>query len=338
MLDADDYWLENHLKDCLARLQESDVDGLYGSLFLRRILSENVHDLPVFQAREIMEDESMIDYLLTTGFGAQTSTLFTKAHHTKDILWNPEVYMQYNLKMYLRAEREEVVKFAAYFRKEATRYWECNVRTYCSKKPLSENDAMKKVVRRFSLQETEGIVLDGFIAPYPAFFAFCSCLLEKYRFDERIGHISGWDFRKQDRKTMTHDSYFFSKLIHTNGGWASWRRVWKDMNVQMKTFSSFKRHNIIDDIPTHKPSKLLWLYLNYLDGRWNARCEYINLINNRLSVVMNTRQIPLNKYELTEIRHPVFMVNPINEELEAQELKYRIPAVTCGFGRSPDDE
>ena len=89
MLDADDYWMENHLRDCLSLLQESKADGLYGSLFLRRSLSDNMPDLPVFHAREVREGESMVDYLLTTGFGAQTSTLFTTVRSMKDILWDP---------------------------------------------------------------------------------------------------------------------------------------------------------------------------------------------------------------------------------------------------------
>jgi Glycosyltransferases involved in cell wall biogenesis len=63
MLDADDCWLENHLCDCLTLLQESCVDGLYGSLFLRHSLLNDIHDLPVFSAYEPQADESMIDYL-----------------------------------------------------------------------------------------------------------------------------------------------------------------------------------------------------------------------------------------------------------------------------------
>jgi len=89
MLDSDDYWMESHLMDCLTLLKESDAQGLYGSLQLINSLSGNNHSLPVFIARELKEGESMIDYLLTTVFGAQTSTIFTTARSMKDILWNP---------------------------------------------------------------------------------------------------------------------------------------------------------------------------------------------------------------------------------------------------------
>ena len=182
MLDADDYWLENHLQDCLALLQESGADGLYGSLFLNRSLPVDIQGFPIFHARELRDGESMVDYLLTTGLGAQTSTLFATARSMKDILWHPElidhqdydfvvrfckkykmtvkkeptvvyylssgrathyetcirfvednindidpdVYMRYNLGMYLRAaQKEESKKFVPYFFKEATRYKEC---------------------------------------------------------------------------------------------------------------------------------------------------------------------------------------------------------------------
>jgi glycosyltransferase involved in cell wall biosynthesis len=91
MLDADDYWMENHLHDCLALLQESGADGLYGSIFYSRSLLINIQNLPVAYARELKQGESMVDYLLTAGFGAQTSTLFTTADAMKDILWDPEL-------------------------------------------------------------------------------------------------------------------------------------------------------------------------------------------------------------------------------------------------------
>ena len=94
MLDADDYWLENHLHDCLALLRESDAGGLYGSLYFSKSMPADIHTLPslsVCQARELEEDESMVDYLLTMGCGAQTSTLFTTALAMKNIMWNEKL-------------------------------------------------------------------------------------------------------------------------------------------------------------------------------------------------------------------------------------------------------
>ena len=96
MLDADDQWLENHLESCLALLKQSEADGLYGSLFLSKECANivdvvNSGQVGRYIARELNDGESMIDYLLKTTYGAQTSTLFTTADSAKDILWNAEL-------------------------------------------------------------------------------------------------------------------------------------------------------------------------------------------------------------------------------------------------------
>lgn len=87
MLDSDDTWLENHLESCLNVLLSEKKEGLYGSLLLKN--SNNQQSK--FTCRPLYEDESMVDYLLRMGCGAQTSTLFMTAKSAKDILWDPEI-------------------------------------------------------------------------------------------------------------------------------------------------------------------------------------------------------------------------------------------------------
>jgi len=87
MLDSDDLWLEDHLENCINTLQKADADGLYGSLILRDINGSE----QTFQVRRLNEGETMIDYLLNAGFGAQTSTLFLTSESAKDILWDPSL-------------------------------------------------------------------------------------------------------------------------------------------------------------------------------------------------------------------------------------------------------
>ena len=206
--------------------------------------------------------------------------------------------------------------------------WKCKVKTLRNKKHLGYNTTMQRAIRWFFRQEAEGIVLDGYSAPFPAFFAFCSCLLEKYRNDERIGHISGRDFLQSGKKLKTKDSYYFSKLVNVFSGWASWRRVWKDMDAQQKTFSTFKKLNLIENIPSHKPFRYQWHYWESFDKQWEIQYEYANLINNRLSIVPAIDLMSYSDHELPKMKHPVFMVHPIDEELRLQEGKYNIPAVT----------
>jgi len=91
MLDADDIWLENHLQDCLSLLQDSGADGLYGSIFISHHPTHDDYEKHICYARELNSDESMVDYLLTTVCGAQTSGLFTTANSSKSILWDEKL-------------------------------------------------------------------------------------------------------------------------------------------------------------------------------------------------------------------------------------------------------
>ena len=84
MLDSDDLWLESHLEECINTLQNTYADGLYGSLLLRYA---DGSEKP-FYVRNLNEGEQMINYLLSSRFGAQTSTLFFTRESARFILWD----------------------------------------------------------------------------------------------------------------------------------------------------------------------------------------------------------------------------------------------------------
>jgi mannosyltransferase OCH1-like enzyme len=206
--------------------------------------------------------------------------------------------------------------------------WYCRIKTLF-KKNLGYEETIRKTIQWFFQQENEGIIIDGRILPSPGLLAFCSVLLEKYRNDERIGQIAGWNFLNE-KPESDNDSYYFSKLVSITGCWGSWRRVWIDFEVQLKTFPAFKKQQVLERAPTHKPSGFSWLHLNYIKYSLVAQYEYINLINNRLSIVPN---IPLDHtindaYEWNEIIHPLFITDNITIDLKYQELRYNLPAIT----------
>ena len=112
------------------------------------------------------------------------------------------LYLFYD-KPFNEAERLNMDQIRVIFKETE---WECKIKTCNNKTHTGCNASMLKAIRRFFSHEAEGIVLDCHSVPPPAFFAFCSCLLEKYRYDERIGHISGSSFRKPERKLKSDDS------------------------------------------------------------------------------------------------------------------------------------
>ena len=90
----------------------------------------------------------------------------------------------------------------------------------------------------------QAIVLEDDCLPHPSFFPFCDELLERYRSDERVMHISGDDFQSVGRtgraaaralrrlRGRRGPSYYFSRYPHV-WGWASWRRAWRHYDFEM---------------------------------------------------------------------------------------------------------
>ena len=76
--------------------------------------------------------------------------------------------------------------------------------------------------------------------PHPDFFRYCDELLEKYRIDERVGLISGTSFgdlREQGLVAETED-FVFSRYPSI-WGWATWRRVWNDYDVNISLWKEY---------------------------------------------------------------------------------------------------
>lgn len=85
MLDSDDLWLPNHLEECLNTVKREDADGLYGSLILKNTVNGNMME---HRVRALYDNETMMSYLLGTGYGAQTSSLFLSSESAKEIKWD----------------------------------------------------------------------------------------------------------------------------------------------------------------------------------------------------------------------------------------------------------
>jgi hypothetical protein len=77
----------------------------------------------------------------------------------------------------------------------------------------------------------EAIILEDDCLPAPSFFRFCEQMLEHYRDDERVMHVSGTNLLfGRGRRDY---SYFFSRYPFC-WGWATWRRAWRHFDYDLK--------------------------------------------------------------------------------------------------------
>ena len=115
--------------------------------------------------------------------------------------------------------------------------WPCQVRTDFSTSNLGCDARVSSALEWFFDECESGIVLEDDCLADPDFFRFCDAMLERYRDDERIVHVSGETYR---RARGSPDSYYFSKYALT-WGWATWRRAWRLFDFRMQTWPDFRR-------------------------------------------------------------------------------------------------
>jgi hypothetical protein len=75
----------------------------------------------------------------------------------------------------------------------------------------------------------EAIILEDDCLPAPAFFPFCTAMLERYRDDARIAMVAGTNYLSEPART---ESYLFSRY-YAIWGWATWRRAWRAYDIAM---------------------------------------------------------------------------------------------------------
>lgn len=86
-------------------------------------------------------------------------------------------------------------------------------------------------------QVDRAIVLEDDCVPRDEFFSYCEALLERYRYDERVGVITGNNF--QDGIQRGDGSYYFSKYNHV-WGWATWSRAWQHYDGDVSFWPAWK--------------------------------------------------------------------------------------------------
>ncbi|MCK6690664.1 MAG: nucleotide-diphospho-sugar transferase [Thermoanaerobaculia bacterium] len=95
----------------------------------------------------------------------------------------------------------------------------------------------------FFEQEEYGIILEDDCVPDPSLFPFCAELLLRYYDDPEIMHIGCSNLAEANTQNLTA-GYFFSRFPLV-WGWASWRRAWQKMAIDMDGLERFERNREI---------------------------------------------------------------------------------------------
>lgn len=143
--------------------------------------------------------------------------------------------------------------------------WPCEVKTLFREQNMGLRNGVFDAINWFFREESCGIVLEDDCLPDPTFFPYCEELLKQYADDERIMHIAGSNMAAP-AMTSLECSYFASKFSLV-WGWASWRRAWKKMSMQLDGLGPFTQNENWQHFLVSKPAKA------YMRDKFQATAE-----------------------------------------------------------------
>jgi hypothetical protein len=166
--------------------------------------------------------------------------------------------------------------------------WECEVKTLFRSKNLGCGKAPVEAIAWFFENVEEGVILEDDCLPTSSFFLFCSELLEKYRKEQKIMIISG--FNSLGSFEQTGSDYFFTKQAGI-WGWATWRRAWhyynfdvpewNNLNIQSSVLQSLRNDSDRTNMKRHLDKIVNGISSDFWDYQW----WFYRLLNDGLGIV-----------------------------------------------------
>lgn len=203
--------------------------------------------------------------------------------------------------------------------------WPCSLRF--GQKSRTERTVRPLIAanRWFFRREEAGIVLNlhnewGFL-PSVDFFGFCTELLERYRTDDRIGHISCG--RRFGSKPADPQAAYTFNHVPDLSFYATWQRVWRDFDVRLRTFRAFKKSKLQERLPAYREFAPYWSAASSgKDLPGAAQYEYVLLTGNQLCIVPDISRLGQPGEAVV---HPRFTIEDPEPTLQEVEFHLQTP-------------
>lgn len=165
--------------------------------------------------------------------------------------------------------------------------WDCEVKTLFRKNNLGSGKAVSEAITWFFKYVDQGIILEDDCLPNNSFFEFCEKMLNKYKDEENIYSINGFNPYPIEI-TGAWQNYCLIKMPHM-WGWATWKSAWKKYDFDMKKLSTPEFENILINIWQKKRFVKYWKNIlkdtknNKIDT-WDYQWTYLIWMNNGLCI------------------------------------------------------
>ena len=213
--------------------------------------------------------------------------------------------------------------------------WSCSIHKLYRDQNIGCAKSVSRGITWFFEENEQGIILEDDCIADPSFFPYCETLLERFKENSSIFHISGNNF--QDGIKHGDADYYFSIFNHI-WGWATWRRAWEKYSLEIEPEEAHKMIGFVQN------QKILGYFKNQFenlvhnkidtwDYSWTFTCwknQGISILPNKNLVsnigfepsATHTRQedSPLSKLPTKQISFP--LVNPDKIEINRRADLY----------------
>ncbi len=209
--------------------------------------------------------------------------------------------------------------------------WECETHYLIRSENKGCGRAVNEALDWFFENEEMGIILEDDIIVQRPFFRFCSDLLTKYQYNEKVWMICGNNLLS----LWGNNEYFFSK-IGSVWGWASWRRAWSKHDKDLSTWNDGSGKELIKQaLHPELAAKRIATVQAVVEGKvdtWDYQFTYSRIINHGLSIIPKANlieNIGFNPNATHTFDQPHFWENQI-VQTETIDTSIQIPV-------KPDD-
>ena len=138
------------------------------------------------------------------------------------------------------------------------------------------------------------IILEENCLPHPTFFTYCQDLLDKYKSNQRVMHISGLK-----RSGEQVEGNFDHSFIHIGDicGWATWKRAWNKFDFWMELFTEAESGKTVKKLLGDGSAAKYWndkfceTYLQEKKTSWYYQWQFALFVNNGLAAIPNVNLI-----------------------------------------------
>jgi hypothetical protein len=164
--------------------------------------------------------------------------------------------------------------------------WPCEVVRDFADENLGLKRRIPSGLDRVFAAVEEAIILEDDCLPHPSFFPYCEELLDRYRDDERVVHISGSQLLPE---SPGEGSYSFSRGAAV-WGWATWRRAWRLFDAELTDWHAFpgaerraRLRRMFEETAERRHWRFVWDNSREMDN-WDAQWAYVALSRGQLAI------------------------------------------------------